>query len=195
MFKRPARNLLTRIRHVLIPPGGWLRATRYNLLRLLRITDDPRSTALGAFAGTFVAFTPFFGVHFLLAPLLAWIIGGNVLASLLLTMICNPLTFPLIAYLAVSLGNWILRTGEQVNPSEFEGVFEILWYSFLSVFSNADQDWNAVSALFKQLLMPYIVGGSIIGLVAASVVAWLSLRAINSFQKLRRRVANRKRGI
>ena len=179
----------------MLPPGGWLRALRYNRLRLLRISDDPRRIALGVFVGTFVAFTPFFGAHFLLAPALAWAAGGNVLASLLATMICNPVSFPVIAYAAIQLGSRILRTGKQVDRAGVETAFESFWHSLVSGLKGGETDWSAVSALFEQVLLPYLVGGSLLGLVAAALAAWLSERAVKSFRKLRRRAVKTKRNV
>ena len=44
----------------------------------------------------------------IIAPLVAWAIRGNIVAALLGTFVGNPLTFPFIAVLSVSLGRWML---------------------------------------------------------------------------------------
>ncbi len=198
MFKRPARSALTRIRQSVIPPGGWIRAIRYNRLRLLRIPDDPRRIAIGVFVGTFVAFTPFFGAHFLLAPFLAWAAGGSVPASLLATMICNPLSFPIIAYSAVYLGNWLLQTENAVDKSGLEDAFKTIWRSIVSGIRGGDSDWSTIASLFEQVFLPYLAGGSLMGIAAAVFASWLAARAVSSYRELRRRRdgrAERKRNV
>lgn len=194
MFKRPtSRNALTRIRHIIYPPGGWIRAIRYNRIKLLRIVDDPRRVAVGVFIGTFVAFTPFFGLHFLLAPAIAWAIGGNMLASLMATMLCNPLTFPIIAYATISLGRWILHRGNTIDDIDSaEDAGETIWNSFLSLFGGGDSAWQDFASLFEQLFLPYLVGGMLLGLASAVAAAWFTARAIASFQRLRRRIKDKK---
>lgn len=194
MFKRPTpRNALTRIRRIIYPSGGWIRAIRYHRIKLLRIVDDPRRVAVGVFIGTFVAFTPFFGFHFLLALAIAWAIGGNMLASLIAAMVCNPLTLPIIAYTTTSLGRWILydeNSIDDINSAEDTG--ETMWNSFLSLFGGGDSAWQDFTSLFEQLFLPYLVGGMLLGLVSAVAAAWFTAHAIASSQKLRRRIKNKK---
>jgi hypothetical protein len=52
--------------------------------------------------------TPFVGFHFMLAALIAWLIGGNILAAAVGTAVGNPWTFPFIWYWVFQFGNWIL---------------------------------------------------------------------------------------
>ena len=55
------------------PKGGWGRAFTYVRHRLNRLPDPPDRIARGIFAGVFTTFTPFYGLHFIVAATLAWI--------------------------------------------------------------------------------------------------------------------------
>ena len=92
------------MREFLYPSGGWLRASSYVWHRLRRLPDDPARVARGIVAGVFISFTPFFGLHFLGAALIAWAIRGNIPAALIATFVGNPLTFPFIATASLEVG-------------------------------------------------------------------------------------------
>jgi hypothetical protein len=60
--ERPA--VLDRIYRAMWPKGGWTRAFHYVRHRLRRLPDTPERIARGIWAGVFVTFTPFYGMHF-----------------------------------------------------------------------------------------------------------------------------------
>ncbi|HAG26094.1 MAG TPA: DUF2062 domain-containing protein, partial [Rhodobacter sp.] len=100
--KRTVPNLL---RSLLFPRGGFRRAGQYVLHRMRRLPDNPHRIARGIFAGTFISFTPLFGLHIFGAALVAWLVRGNILAALLASLLGNPLTFPIIAIFALKFGH------------------------------------------------------------------------------------------
>ncbi len=75
------------------PRGGWGRAALYVKHRMRRLPDTPEKIARGIFAGIFTVFSPFYGMHLVVAALIAFIVRGNVLAALLATFVGNPLTY------------------------------------------------------------------------------------------------------
>ena len=79
--------------------------------RVRRLPDTPHRIALGFACGVFASFTPFFGLHFVLAAVLAGLLRGNIVAALIGTVAGNPLTFPLIASVSLGLGRRILGYG------------------------------------------------------------------------------------
>ena len=70
---------------MLYPRGGWLRAFHYVKHRVRRLPDSPQKIARGVAAGVFTAFTPFYGFHFVTAYILARLVRGNGLASMMAT--------------------------------------------------------------------------------------------------------------
>jgi uncharacterized protein (DUF2062 family) len=69
----------------------------------------PRGIALGFAARAFVSFTPFIGVHFILAGLLAFALRASILASAIGTVVGNPVSFPFIWLAAYNLGGSTAR--------------------------------------------------------------------------------------
>ncbi|MEO0946532.1 MAG: DUF2062 domain-containing protein, partial [Pseudomonadota bacterium] len=62
------------------PRGGWARAFHYVKHRVRRLPDRPERIARGIWAGVFTTFTPFYGMHFVTAALVAYLMRGNILA-------------------------------------------------------------------------------------------------------------------
>ena len=84
MFKRRRPlTILQKAREFIYPRNGIMRALGYLGHRLRRLPDSPHKIALGLASGVFVSFSPMFGFHFIYAALVAWIVRGNVLASLI----------------------------------------------------------------------------------------------------------------
>ncbi len=161
------------------------RTARYWLYRLLRADDGPHRIARGVFAGTFIAFTPFFGLHYLLAPALAYIIRGNLIASLVFANVSNPLTFPIIAAFSIALGRTLLgRTEAENGPRESTGD-EL--FSSLQIFGQGlgegttSYHWDVLLAFLDDLLLPYLLGGSLFGLAAGLVAAGAIYRLVPRF--------------
>jgi len=191
LFKRRERpGLLTRIRHFLWPRSGWGRATRYVILRLKRLPGSPEEIARGVAAGVFVSFTPFFGMHFVSAALIAWVIRGNILAAILGTFFGNPLTFPFIAALNLELGSWMLDVSADIGhhslPELFKGAFRDLWHNSIAMFTGETVDWSGFQDFFRGIFLPYLVGGIGPGVVFAIGSYYLSVPLIAAYQNRRR---------
>src|SRR5690606_12123881 len=89
---------------------------RYVAKRVLRLSASPHAIAAGFAAGVFASITPFVGLHFFLAGVIAWVTGGNLVASALGTAFGNPITFPLIWAGTYRLGRWILGLRDRAEP-------------------------------------------------------------------------------
>src|SRR3546814_7251488 len=76
-----------RARSFLWPRGGWRRSGTYVAHRLRRLPGPPYRIAAGFASGAAISFTPFIGLHFVLATLLALCIRGNIVASAIGTMV------------------------------------------------------------------------------------------------------------
>jgi uncharacterized protein len=192
VFKRRDKpSLLRRIREALVPRGGWRRAIEYLSHRVRRLPDTPHRIALGFACGIFATFTPFFGLHFLLAAGLAWMLRGNVIASLVGTFAGNPITFPLIAAVALGLGRKILGYGVTGrDPSRIQDAvsqfFAGLWQSLKSLLGYGDSEWYRLMLFVQDVLWPYLVGGVLPGLIA-SIAAYYVTRPLIAAYQLRRR--------
>jgi len=194
VFKRRDRRPFWRIVYEAVwPKGGWARAFYYVRHRLHRLPDAPHRIARGIFAGVCVTFSPFFGLHFFLAAGLAWLIRGNVVASLLATFVGNPLTFLPIATLSFQIGNAILgRIGlddEEIHRSlggKFLDAWADLKHNFLAAFTDARADWHNLEIFYDEVFFPYMIGGLIVGPLAGLIFYYLSLPVIQAYQNRRK---------
>ncbi|MDU8943920.1 DUF2062 domain-containing protein [Ovoidimarina sediminis] len=187
MFKR--RNPKTYLRwfgEFFYPPGGWRRSGRYIVYRLRRLPDPAHKISRGIAAGVFASFTPFFGLHFFTAAGIAYLMRGNILASLLATFFGNPVTFPIIATVAVELGTWMLNA-PRVPPQDILLSFSVvsveLWGNFAAIFTPRQADWTQTSEFFSRIFLPYLVGGIVPGILTALAAYFMANPVIASYQK------------
>ena len=172
IFRRRHRPALaTRLREFFRPRKSWRRGFQYIGRRVQRLPDTPHRIALGFACGVVASFTPLFTLHFFVAMGLALAVRANVLAAALGTVFGNPLTFPFIAGISLSIGGWLMGSGRAAAAAEdFDPVivFHDLHYFLDKIF------W------------PYMVGGVLPGLVCA-VACYLALRPIVGAYQQRRR--------
>lgn len=190
MFKRRKPRSYSQMASAMFyPRGGWRRAGTYVLHRLRRLPDQPHRISRGIAAGVFVSFTPTFGLHFALAASFSWLIGGNILAALLATFVGNPLTFPFIAVLSVSLGRQILGLGGQLSPQlifgEFARASAELWHNIRAIFGPDHVRWENLIDFIQHVYWPYCVGGTIIGLLASIASHYLTVPVIRAYHARR----------
>jgi uncharacterized protein (DUF2062 family) len=160
-------------------------------LRLNRLPGTPDSIARGVFVGAFTAFTPFFGLHFVLAAILAKLMRGNVLAALLATFVGNPLTYVPIAVISLKAGHFILGSEfDTHNERSFVGKFydasHDLLHNIKALLTNDVANWNGVLRFGTDVFYPYLIGGLVPGILAGGVAYYVSLPMITAFQKRRR---------
>jgi hypothetical protein len=171
LFKRrEAESFLERMRVHMWPRRSWSRSSRYVVYRLRRLSDTPHAVALGFAAGVFSAFTPFIGTHLVMAMLIAWIIGGSIVAAVLGTFIGNPLTYPLIWYVTYHVGHFMM--GAEAKPREIDlsgGIFQ----------SSFEQLWP--------ILKPMMLGCVPIGLLLAALCYVLVKPMVEAYKNARRR--------
>jgi uncharacterized protein (DUF2062 family) len=172
------------------PKGGWRRAASYMGHRLSRLPDSPVRIARGIGAGMFASCTPFFGFHFILAALTAQLVRGNILAALLGTFLGNPFTFPLIVESSVQLGSWILGLGGGMHFPQVMSAFGYagaeFWSNVWSLLTGGDPSWFRLRLFFRRVFLPYLLGGTIIGMITGVIACFVSLPLIRAYQTRRR---------
>jgi uncharacterized protein (DUF2062 family) len=196
VFKRRDRRPIWRIVvDFVYPRGGWSRAAQYVNHRLRRLPDTPEKICRGIWAGVFVCFTPFFGLHFIGAAIVALILRGNILAALMATFFGNPLTFPAIGYTSISLGSWVLGIPYGADAhlgQKFIDAGHDLWYNFKAAFTPATADWHGLGVFYEQVFLPYMIGGIVPGLLTATCIYYLSVPLITAYQQRRKKALRAK---
>ena len=174
------------------PRGGWSRAAQYVRHRLHRLPDTPEKIARGIFAGVFTTFTPFYGLHFLTAAIIAFVMRGNILAALLATFFGNPLTYVPIGVISMRMGYFLLgapaHSDDHIARSlggKFMYAGEALQHNFMAMFTDATVDWHSLKIFYDEVFFPYLIGGIIPGLVAATICYIISVPLIRAYQKRR----------
>ena len=91
------------------------RASLFYFLKLIRVKDSKDKLAVGFACGSMVSFSPFIGFHFLLAVIFAYILRGNMVASLIGTFVGNPFTFPFIWIFIYKVGNIFFKNDQNFS--------------------------------------------------------------------------------
>lgn len=131
--------------------------------RLRSLKGSPGSIAAGAATGVMVSFTPFIGLHTLLAIVFAWLIRANVLAAALGTVVGNPWTFPFIWASVYYTGRVLLEgTAAAVMPVNFENIFHAASHALMTF------DFSDFLSDVWPVLKPMIIG-----CVPFCIAAWI----------------------
>jgi uncharacterized protein len=162
------------------PKRGLQRGWRYLWHRVTRISATPHTIALGVAIGAFVSFTPFMGLHFLIAALLALALGGNILASALGTAVGNPLTFPFIWLASYNLGAMLLGYRQRTRIH-----IDLPDHMLKLVFSEPGLVWRAFWRAVDPYILPMLVGGIPLGLACGLAVYIIVRSAVAGYQRRR----------
>jgi uncharacterized protein (DUF2062 family) len=186
LLKRRKPPTLTESFRVWIwPRRSWLRSGQYVTKRILRLTATPHAVAAGVAVGAFTSFTPFMGLHFILAFILAWIVRGNLLASALGTFVGNPLTFPFIWAATYNIGQFMLNNADvRSAPPDIVLAMKNEMNAIFALDGKAALD--ALDQIWEPLLFPMLVGGFVIGLICATPIYFITRRAAALFREGRR---------
>ncbi|MBC8031507.1 MAG: DUF2062 domain-containing protein [Pyrinomonadaceae bacterium] len=143
---------------------------RATFRRLLTLDDPPERTALAFAIGVFIAFSPFLGLHTILATLVAFIFRFNKIAIYTGTFINNPfLTLVPIIIASYAIGAFLLGQPLRISP---EGLALL-------------QDPHPLTGDYYrklvregwQVVWPFTIGGMVLSvvcsLIAYPVTSWL----------------------
>ena len=148
--------------------------------RLLAIDDPPERTALAFSIGIFIAFSPFLGLHTIMATVVAFAFRFNKVAIYTGTFINNPfLTLVPIIIGSYAVGAFFLGRPLQIPAEGIEllkdpHLFSRDYYRRLFL-----QSWNIV--------WPFSVGGMILSVVCSLLAYPLTLWALRKHRLRRKR--------
>jgi uncharacterized protein (DUF2062 family) len=141
--------------------------------RLLAIDDPPERTAFAFSIGVFIAFSPFLGLHTLLATFIAFVFRFNKVAIYTGTFLNNPpLTLVPIIVASYAVGAFLTGRPLKIPP---EGV-ELLRNPHLLT-------GDYYRRLFTQslsIVVPFAIGGMVLSVVCSLIAYPLTLRAIRA---------------
>jgi len=140
--------------------------------RLLAIDDPPERTALAFSIGVFIAFSPFLGLHTILATFLAFVFRFNKIAIYTGTFLNNP-PLTLVPIIIASYAVGALFMGRPLRIPD-QGV-ELLQNPHLLT-------GDYYRKLFSQsldILEPFALGGMILSVVCSLIAYPLTLRTLH----------------
>lgn len=136
---------------------------RERLRQILAFKDSPQLIAISFAIGLFIGMSPLLGVHTLLGIAVAWRFRLNKVVTLLGVWVTNPWTIiPIYTF-----GTW---TGARLL-----GVRKVI----------PEIDWNSITFIgligkCRHILVPFIVGNTLIALIAAVIGYFLIYTAVKS---------------
>jgi hypothetical protein len=139
----------------------------------------------------FTTFTPLYGFHFFIAILIARVFQGNILAALLGTFFGNPLTYIPIGLVSMQTGHFLLGTQLQSETRRsFVGKFldagKDLRDNSIAVLRGEPVDWSNIVVFYHEVFFPYLVGGIVPGMIAATVCYYLCIPLVRAYQNRRK---------
>ena len=114
------------------------------------------------------------------------------MASIAFVGVCNPLTFALIAASSITLGNRLLGTQPLNGPENrdmFIGMgefFSSIWENLHALIVGNERDWSYFLNFLSELFVPYMIGGTILGLIFGFIIARICHLLIIAYQKRRK---------
>lgn len=167
-----------RLDQLIWPQMGWRRTFAYFRKRTLRLPATAHQIAAGVAAGVFCAFTPFIGVHLIASFILAWLIGGNLVAATLGIAVGNPLTVPFFLAGDYEVGRFVMEGGHLFARAGEAGAGHppIVGHSLL----------HGHIADIWPILEPMLIGWLPLGLAAALAAYAIVYPAAAAFQRRRR---------
>lgn len=178
------------LRVMLWPRRSWMRSFKYVAKRVLRLTASPHAISAGVAAGVFASFTPFVGLHFIIAFIVAYLIAGNFLAAATGTFFGNPLTFPVIWASTYKMGAFILAvdsSGEEQSQFSQLADIDLFEMGFGGIWDFIVGIWDPV---FKPMLIGAVPLGIVFGIGAYLVTRWGTAK----FRAARQRRMLKKKG-
>lgn len=199
MFKRrDSRPWWAVVWRMVWPRGGWGRAVEYLSHRMRRLPDSPERIGRGIWAGVYTAFTPFFGLHFLLAGTIGWVLRGNIFAAAFGTLFGNPLTYLPIAWASIRTGEWILRMPPMKIRPDYNGdpgtvwariadAWDDVWHNMRAIFGPNQMEWGGLLQFWHDVIVPWTVGSLVPGVIAGTVVYYIAVPILRAYQTRRRK--------
>ncbi|MCD8566731.1 MAG: DUF2062 domain-containing protein [Alphaproteobacteria bacterium] len=139
------------------------------------MSDTTHQIAGGLSIGTWIAFSPLVGTHFIQAATIAWLLRVNILSALIGTLIGTPWTFPLMWWASIELGVYL---------TSFFGIGSV---DTLPENINLTVLWDIATTKPLELFLPWMIGGYALGLVCALLSYVLLFRVVQAAKAARTR--------
>lgn len=145
----------------MIDKKKWIKRTKH----ILTLDNHPGHIAAGFAVGVFISFTPFFGLHMLIAIIAAFVFRLNKLTCITGSCVNTPMTVAPVLVISYKLGRFLLG----YYPGELHIKQELSWQYALKLI-----DKHGASLL---------LGTSILGLFAAVLAYFICYYLVVRFRR------------
>ena len=121
--------------------------------RLVSIDEPPHRISLAFAIGVFIAFSPTIGFHTISAVAAAWLFKMNRAVIIAGSLVSNPWTIVFVYGASICFGSFILQNG---NSCFIKSIGK-----------------NELMAYTKTMLMPYLTGTIVLGIIMALISYFL----------------------
>ena len=194
--RRKKEPIASIIKNTLIYLISFSRTRKLISVSLKRLKGSPYDLAIGLSSGIAISFTPFIGLHALIALSLAWILRGSMAAALIGTLFGNPWTFPFLWYISFELGQFfyenlnLISSQEKINFFDLKQEVTILVLLLKNIFvsTNMSEIKNNLASL---KLIPVMTVGSIPLVFISWFVSYFIL--VEAFKSYNKRISKRRK--
>jgi uncharacterized protein (DUF2062 family) len=166
------------------------RHLRERATHVLHLDEEPSRLAAGMAAGVFIGLTPFYGLHTLLALVVAYVFRLNKAATITGAWLNLPWFAPFVYGFCLQLGEAVL-TGDwsSFSLAGVHGLAESAGaYLRAGPRETADNLWRLIWSMLFVASKPLFVGTTIVGLVLAVAAYFITLEAVRDVRRLRARM-------
>jgi hypothetical protein len=146
--------------------------------RLLAVDDPPERTALAFSVGIFIAFSPFLGLHTIMATLIAFFFRFNKIAIYTGTFVNNPF-LTLIPIIAASYAIGALLLGRPLSLPD-EG-----WRLLQEPHLLNTAYWQQLFTHLWDIVLPFSVGGMALSIVCSLAAYPVTLKLLRARQRMK----------
>jgi uncharacterized protein (DUF2062 family) len=146
--------------------------------RLLAVDDPPERTALAFSVGIFIAFSPFLGLHTIMATALAFLFRFNKVAIYTGTFVNNPF-LTLVPIIAASYAIGALLMGRPLSLPE-EG-----WKLLREPHLLTAAYWQQLFTHLWDIVLPFSIGGMVLSIVCSLAAYPVTLKLLRARQKMK----------
>ena len=146
--------------------------------RLLAVDDPPERTALAFSVGIFIAFSPFLGLHTIMATALAFLFRFNKIAIYTGTFVNNPF-LTLVPIIAASYAIGALLMGRPLSLPE-EG-----WKLLREPHLLTAAYWQQLFTHLWDIVLPFSIGGMVLSIVCSLAAYPATLKLLRARQKMK----------
>ena len=146
--------------------------------RLLAVDDPPERTALAFSVGVFIAFSPFLGLHTIMATLIAFMFRFNKIAIYTGTFVNNPF-LTLVPIIAASYAVGALLMGRPLSLPD-EG-----WRLLQEPHLFTGSYWQQLFTHLWDIVLPFSVGGMALSIILSLAAYPVTLKLLRARQRMK----------